>query len=95
MRKLRPSRILNEESNFAGVNMNDLMILAVISLVIVYPAIFFDKVFYTVPFIFLIFLFTSVIRQNHRRKFFRDTISFLTEERLVNVANYNRKNKIR
>lgn len=93
MRKLKPSRILNEESNFAGVNMSDLMGLSLISLVFVYPAILFEKVFYTIPPIAFMFLITSIIRQNHRRKFIRDTAAFFIEERLIDVTDYNRKNK--
>lgn len=95
MRLYKPSRILNEEQNFAGINTSDLMVISLICLAFVYPALFFDKVFYTVPIIFFIFTITAVIRQNHRRRFIRDTINFFSNERLIDATDYRRKNSNR
>ncbi len=95
MRKLKPSRILNEEQNFAGINTTDLMSCSIICLFFVYPAMFMDKVFYTIPIVFFIFGATAVIRQNHRRHFVRDSISYFLNERLINVTDYRRKNRNR
>lgn len=93
MRKLKPSRILNEEQNFAGINTTDLVGVSVICLAFVYPALFLEKVFYTVPIIFFVFGTTAVIRQRHRRHFIRDTINYFANERLINVTDYRRKNR--
>lgn len=93
MRLLKPSRVLNEEQNFAGININDLMITSVLCLLVVYPAIFVNKFFYTLPFIVLVFLVLAGVRQMHRRHFIRDLISYYTNERVVNVADYRRKNR--
>lgn len=95
MRKFKPSRILNEDQNFAGININDLMYISVICLSFVYPAIFMNKLFYTLPFVVLIFLVVAAIRQNHRRHFIRDVFAYFSSERLVDVANYRRKNRNR
>lgn len=93
MKKLKPSRILNEEQNFAGINTTDLMGVSIICLLVVYPAMFMDKVFYTLPVIFFVFGTTAVIRQRHRRHFIRDTINYFSNERLVDASDYRRKNR--
>jgi hypothetical protein len=95
MRKFKPLCILNEDQNFAGININDLMYISVICLSFVYPAIFMNKLFYTLPFVVLIFLVVAAIRQNHRRHFIRDAINYFSSERVVNVTDYNRKNRDR
>ena len=93
MRHFKPSRVLNEDQNFAGINVNDLMFISVFCLSFVYPAIFFNKLFYTLPFVVLVFIVMAAIRQNHRRHYIRDVLNYVSSERLIDVTDYRRKNR--
>jgi hypothetical protein len=93
MTRYRPSRVLNESQNFAGINTGDIIGITITSMLFFYPALFFGRVLYAIPFILLLFVATAAVRQAHRRHFFRDTLEFFTAERIVDVTEYRRKNR--
>lgn len=95
MRKIKTSRILNNDSYFLGLSYNDISLIGVLllCLILVGKVLKIESQFWalivTVSFLF----FLVPIRMKFRRKIIRDSIKYLFFKGVCSVSRNRRNNK--